>query len=61
MDLREVGCDPGDWIDLAEDWDQWQAYVREVLNLRFLKSQLVNLPSSYIQYSTVEQTLVISS
>ena len=19
MDLREVGCDPGDWIDLAED------------------------------------------
>ena len=22
MDLREVGCDPGDWIDLAEDRDQ---------------------------------------
>ena len=22
-DLREVGCDPGDWIDLAEDRDQW--------------------------------------
>ena len=19
MNLREVGCDPGDWIDLAED------------------------------------------
>ena len=19
MDLREMGCDPGDWIDLAED------------------------------------------
>ena len=19
MDLREVGCDPGDWINLAED------------------------------------------
>ena len=19
MDLREVSCDPGDWIDLAED------------------------------------------
>ena len=19
MDLREVGCDPGEWIDLAED------------------------------------------
>ena len=22
MDLREVDCDPGDWIDLAEDRDQ---------------------------------------
>ena len=34
MDLREVGCDPGGWIDLAEDWDQWRAYVRAVMNLR---------------------------
>ena len=23
MDLREVGCDTGEWIDLAEDRDQW--------------------------------------
>ena len=23
MDLREVVCDPGEWIDLAEDRDQW--------------------------------------
>ena len=22
MDLREVGCDAGNWIDLAEDRDQ---------------------------------------
>ena len=22
MDLREVGCDPGEWIDLAGDRDQ---------------------------------------
>ena len=22
MDLREVGCDPGEWIDLTEDRDQ---------------------------------------
>ena len=34
MDLREVGCDPGDGIDLAEDRDQWRAYVKEVMNLR---------------------------
>ena len=34
MDLREVGYDPGDWIALAEDRDQWWAYVRAVMNLR---------------------------
>ena len=34
MYLREVGCDPGEWIDLAEDRDQWRAYVRAVMNLR---------------------------
>ena len=34
MDLREVGCDPGEWIDLAENRDQWLAYVRAVMNLR---------------------------
>ena len=34
MDLRKVGCDSGDCIDLAEDRDQWRAYVRAVMNLR---------------------------
>ena len=34
LDLREVGCDPGDWIVPAEDRDQWQAYVRAVMNPR---------------------------
>ena len=34
MDLREVCCDPGDWIVLAENRDQWRAYVRAVMNLR---------------------------
>ena len=33
MDLREVGCDPGEWIYLTEDRDQWRAYVRAVMNL----------------------------
>ena len=33
MDLREVGCDPRDWIALAEDSDQWRAYLRAVMNL----------------------------
>ena len=34
MDLREVGCHPGECIDLAEGRDQWRAYVRAVMNLR---------------------------
>ena len=34
MDLREVGCDPGDWKAIAENRDQWRAYVRAVMNLR---------------------------
>ena len=34
IDLREVGCDPGELLDLAEDRDQWRAYVRAVMNLR---------------------------
>ena len=27
MNLRKVGCDPGNWMDLAEDRDQWRVYV----------------------------------
>ena len=34
MDLREVGCDAGDWIALSEDRDQWRAYVGAVMNFR---------------------------
>jgi hypothetical protein len=34
MDLREIGWDGGDWIDLAQNRDQWRALVRAVMNLR---------------------------
>jgi hypothetical protein len=34
MDLREVGWDGMDWIDLAQDMDRWRAYVNAVKNLR---------------------------
>ena len=34
-DLREVSCDPGELIDIAENRDQWRAYVGAVMNLRF--------------------------
>jgi hypothetical protein len=32
MDLREI--DGVDWIDVAQDRDQWRALVNTVLNLR---------------------------
>jgi hypothetical protein len=34
IDLREIGWDGGDWIDLAQDRDQWGALVNVVMNLR---------------------------
>ncbi|KAJ4439386.1 hypothetical protein ANN_07508 [Periplaneta americana] len=34
MDLREVGYDGRDWINLDQDRDQWRAYVRAAMNLR---------------------------
>jgi hypothetical protein len=36
MDLREVGWDGMDWIDLAQDRDRWRAYVNALMNLRVL-------------------------
>jgi hypothetical protein len=33
MDLREIGWGGMDWIDLAEDRDQWRALVNTVMNL----------------------------
>jgi hypothetical protein len=38
MDLTETGWDGMDWIDLAQDKDQWRALVNEVMNLRVPKN-----------------------
>jgi hypothetical protein len=34
MDLRETGWDGADWMDMAQDREQWRALVNTVLNLR---------------------------
>jgi hypothetical protein len=34
MDLREIGWDGVDWMDMTQDRDQWRALVNTVLNLR---------------------------
>jgi hypothetical protein len=32
IDLREIGWDGMDWIDLAQDRDQWRAIVNTLIN-----------------------------
>jgi hypothetical protein len=34
IDLREIGWDGMDWIDLVQDRDQWGVLVITVMNLR---------------------------
>jgi hypothetical protein len=34
MDLRGIGWDGRDWIELAQDRDQWRALMKTVMNLR---------------------------
>jgi hypothetical protein len=34
IDLREIGWDGMDWLDLAEGSDQWRVLVNTVMNLR---------------------------
>jgi hypothetical protein len=34
MELRETGWDGVDWIDLAQDRDQWRDLVNMVMNPR---------------------------
>jgi len=36
MDLREIGWGSVEWIQLAQDRDQWHALVNMVMNLRVL-------------------------
>jgi hypothetical protein len=36
LDLREIGIDGANWIQLAQDRVQWWAFVNTVMNLWFL-------------------------
>ncbi|KAJ4435786.1 hypothetical protein ANN_18405 [Periplaneta americana] len=44
VDLREVVYDDRDWINLAQDRDQWRAYVRAAMNLRLLERSHSQIP-----------------
>jgi hypothetical protein len=34
MDLREIGCDGMDWIDLDQDREHWRDLLNTEMNLR---------------------------
>jgi hypothetical protein len=34
MDLREIGIDGANWVQLAQDRFRWQVFVNTVMNLR---------------------------
>jgi hypothetical protein len=34
IDLREIGLVGMDWMDLAQDRDQWRALVNTLMNFR---------------------------
>jgi hypothetical protein len=34
IDLRDIGWDDIDWIDLAQDRDQWRGLVNTEMNLQ---------------------------
>jgi hypothetical protein len=37
LGLRKIGWEDMDWIHVAQDTDQWRAFVNRVMNLRFHK------------------------
>jgi hypothetical protein len=37
MDIREIGWDGMDWINLAQNRDQWRALLNIIINLRGLQ------------------------
>ncbi|KAJ4438974.1 hypothetical protein ANN_14928 [Periplaneta americana] len=49
MDLRDLGFDDSEWINFAQDRDQWQAYVRAAMNLRRLNEMKVIMPAKRVQ------------
>jgi hypothetical protein len=36
IDFRETGWEGVDWVNMAQDREQWRALVKKVMNLRVL-------------------------
>jgi hypothetical protein len=51
MDLREIGLDGMDWIDLAQDIDQWRAFVNTLMKLGLHKMLGISLVAAQLTAS----------
>jgi hypothetical protein len=61
MDLREIGWNGIDWIDLAQDRDQWRALVNRIMNRRAPSNVRSFLSScTTVSFSRREQLHVFS-
>jgi hypothetical protein len=56
MDLREIGWESVEWIQLAQDSDRWLAVVNTVMNLRV---RFVAPPCSFIHLLSLYPSLII--
>jgi len=34
INLKELVCENVDWINVAQDWDLWRAFLKKVMTLR---------------------------
>jgi hypothetical protein len=41
MDLREIGWESVEWIQLAQDRDRWRAFMNTMMNRRFRTTEVV--------------------
>ncbi|KAJ4443398.1 hypothetical protein ANN_05066 [Periplaneta americana] len=58
MDLREMGYDDREWINFAQDRDQWRAYVRAARNLRSCSVCAMDSISSVFSVSRLSEPAV---
>ncbi|KAJ4442491.1 hypothetical protein ANN_04077 [Periplaneta americana] len=54
MDLREVGYDDRDWINLAQDRDRWRAYSKGLNHMEF-RALLDDINSEYGDLLTISR------
>jgi hypothetical protein len=49
IDLRYIGWDGVNWIDLTQDRDQWRALVNTMLNLQVSVSRRLPTAAAWVQ------------